>query len=100
MVSYYHITKRENLESIWEKGLIPNEMNEIFLFSKRACASLIAKDQCGLFEFTILKIKVNKCDLIPDMVAESTARWQWIHYGMIPKEKISLLGTYNLENFR
>ena len=89
--TYYHITHPKNLKSIGKHGLRANTDGHIFLVDRyevihspslvRARVPLfIARNQVFLPQFAVLAVswKGIRCKLIPDDVAEITARFQFI----------------------
>ena len=94
----YHITPKENVDSILKNGLIANEQNDVFLFEDYLVKwyngkevyvdELIANNQLFLKEFALFFINADGLELIKDDVAELTAEFQFIHKGNIAKERL------------
>lgn len=61
---YYHITDRENLESILEKGLLPNEVDGCVFMTKnfdklKGYAEVYKMEDAVVLEVNSLKLKKN-----------------------------------------
>lgn len=95
----YHITKIENVDSILNEGLKKNDEGDVFLFE--GCDvylqwldkyipidELIATNQLFLQNYVMFEVDVTGLALLNDNVAESTAKWQYIYKGDIPKGRI------------
>lgn len=105
----YHITPKENVDSILKNGLIANEQNDVFLFEDYLVKwhngkevyvdELIANNQLGLKEFALFFINADGLELEKDNVAELTAEFQFIHKGNIPKERLIAYQYGNIDNF-
>ena len=97
---FWHITEKENLESILKNGIKANEDNEVFLLDDREViikckcdkpflvSKAIASEQLFLTEFVIIAIDVTGLKLYPDDVAELTAPFQYIYKGNISPKRI------------
>lgn len=105
----YHITPKENVDSILKNGLIANEQNNVFLFEDYLVKwhngkevyvdEIIAANQLFLKEFALFFINADGLELIKDDVAELTAEFQFIHKGNIPKERLIGYQYGNIDNF-
>lgn len=108
---FWHITKKENLESIKKNGIKANEYNEVFLLDDSEIqhplhtqsffvSKFVALNQLFLDEFVILAVDVEGLELEPDNVAELTAKWQYIYKGDINPNRIKGYvydNTYDLQ---
>lgn len=97
---FWHITQKENLESILKNGIKANDENEVFLLDDREVvikckcdkpflvSKAVALEQLFLTEFVIIAVDVEGLELLPDDVAELTAPFQYIYKGNIPTKRI------------
>lgn len=96
---FWHISEKENLESILKNGIKANEDNEVFLLDDREIqyplhtqsffvSKFVALNQLFLDEFVIFAVDVEGLELEPDDVAELTAKYQYIYKGDISPERI------------
>jgi len=96
---FWHITEKENLESILKNGIKANEDNEVFLLDDREVkdpfhtqsffvSKFVAFNQLFLDEFVIFGVDVEGLELEHDDVAELTAPFQYIYKGNISPKRI------------
>ena len=97
---FWHISKKENLESILKNGIKANEDNEVFLLDEKEVtikckfdkpflvSKFVALNQLFLDEFVIFAVDVEGLALKPDDVAELTAPFQYIYKGNISPKRI------------
>lgn len=96
---FWHITEKENLESILKNGIKANEDNEVFLLDDREIqyplhtqsfyvSKFVAFNQLFLDEFVIFAVDVEGLELESDDVAELTAKYQYIYKGDIKPNRI------------
>ncbi len=109
-VNYYHITlnNKEVINSILQNGLYCDEEGNIFVFENKSIKSnitgrtnyvsdLIANGQLGYKNFVMFEIDSEGItgQLLPDNVAEISARHQWIAKQPIIEPKyINYFGKY------
>lgn len=97
----FHLTAPKNVRSILARGLVPDEDGRIFAFTHMKVANVIAREQCFLNRYTVLRISGRflpyAWDILPDSVAELSAPYQLIvitDEGIEPKF-LSPVGTFN-----
>ena len=107
---YYHVTHLAHAVSIQQYGLKCNEEGYIYLFDTALAAvknqygghttvhvpDFIASGQLGLAKYALFEVGSVGLDVVPepDLVGESTARFQWrVRQAQIPPAHVRLLWT-------
>lgn len=79
---YYHITSFDNIISLNRDGIKSDNEGQIFLLdtNEASIVSTVACNQCFLDDYALFRIDSKGIlgELIPDKVAESTAKYQFI----------------------
>lgn len=112
----YHISEVENIDSILNDGLKANEDGVVYLFDNVSFNKLkvdtktmkpqiitinvsdeIAKNQVFLTKFAMFEVDVDGLKLEADKVPEESAKFQYIHKGSIPADRIEFAGVFDVK---
>lgn len=74
----YHASSIENIRSIIENGILPDEEGRVFICTRLDLMPTIVRNQLFLDQYALFQISDFDGEIHRDMVAESTAPWQWI----------------------
>lgn len=110
-MKYYHITRNSEkiISSILSEGLKDNEEGDIFLFENKSfgingiinnVADHIAANQIFLNKYVMFEVDTDGIngDLIPDRVADYSAKFQWIaKQPIIEAKHINIFGIFKTE---
>lgn len=98
---FYHLTAQANVSLILKHGLKADaEEGMIFLFDNLECADSIAVNQCFMREYALFEVKKSGITsaLIPDNVAEFTAKYQYyVKQEKIPPEHLHFVDNYTVD---
>lgn len=99
MERFYHVTEPSNRQSIKKHGIKASE-GMIFLFDNPLSASAIAINQCFMKEYALFEVKKSgiTSELIPDNVAEMTAKYQYyVEQERIEPQHLQFIDCYKID---